>query len=135
MDQKACEEEREVEDDIDKLPPSPSPMKKMSGDINLHDDASILNFNSNTGENANLADLRVLNCQSQQEAIPRQMIILILASALLPLVCRMGPFFLTTRATVSLVLMMSSRTPQIFPLGPPRETFRNLKPSSIAVTR
>ena len=62
---KAREEEREVEVeddvDIDKLPASPSPMKKTSGAINLHDEALIPKFDLNTGENANLANLRVLN--------------------------------------------------------------------------
>jgi hypothetical protein len=55
------EEEREADDDIDKLPASPSPVKKMSGAINLHDEALIPRFDLNTGEGTNLANLRVLN--------------------------------------------------------------------------
>jgi hypothetical protein len=60
---KAREEEREAEGDIDidKLPASPSPMKKTGGAINLHDEALIPKFDLNTGENTNLANLRVLN--------------------------------------------------------------------------
>jgi hypothetical protein len=60
---KAREEEREAEGDIDidKLPASPSPVKKTSGAINLHDEALIPKFDLNTGENTNLANLRVLN--------------------------------------------------------------------------
>ena len=61
---KAREEERgaEAEDDIDidKIPASPSPMKKTSGAISLHDEALIPTFDLNTGENANLANLRAL---------------------------------------------------------------------------
>lgn len=52
---KAREEEREAEedaDDIDKLPVSPSPMKKTSGDVSLHDEALIPKFDLDTGENA-----------------------------------------------------------------------------------
>ena len=55
------EEEKEAGDDIDKLPASPSPVKKMSGAINLHDEALIPKFDLNTGENTNLTNLRVLN--------------------------------------------------------------------------
>jgi hypothetical protein len=49
---KAREEEKETEadgDDIDRLPVSPSPMKKTSG-VGLHDEALIPKFDLNTGE-------------------------------------------------------------------------------------
>lgn len=62
---KAREEERgaEAEDviDIDKIPASPSPMKKTSGSLSLHDEALIPKFDLDTGENANLANLLALN--------------------------------------------------------------------------
>ena len=58
---KAREEEREAGDDIDKLPASPSPMKKMSGAINLHDETLIPKFDLNTDEKTNLANLCVSN--------------------------------------------------------------------------
>ena len=62
---KAREEERETEAendiDIDKLPASPSPMKKTSGAINLDDEALIPKFDLNTSEKTNHANLRVLN--------------------------------------------------------------------------
>ena len=61
---KAREEEREVEAeddiDIDKLPASPSPMKKTSGTVNLHDETLIPKFDLNTGEKLNLANFHVL---------------------------------------------------------------------------
>jgi len=56
---KAREEEREAEedgDDIDKLPASPSPMKKTTGVIGLHDEALIPKFDLNTGEDTNLGE-------------------------------------------------------------------------------
>ena len=58
-----AEREAEAEDDIDidKLPASPSPMKKTSGAINLHEEALIPKFDLNGGENTNLANLRVSN--------------------------------------------------------------------------
>ena len=51
---KAREEERETEadgDDIDRLPASPSPMKKTGGVQDLHDEVLIPKLDLNTGEN------------------------------------------------------------------------------------
>jgi hypothetical protein len=56
---KAREADREVAedgDDIDKLPTSPSPMKKMTGAIGLHDEALIPKFDLNTGENVRFCE-------------------------------------------------------------------------------
>ena len=53
---KARGEEREAkddDDDIDKLPASPSPMKKTTGVLGLHDETLIPKFNLDTGKNTN----------------------------------------------------------------------------------
>ena len=61
---KAREDEREAEvdgDDIDRLPASPSPMKKTTAVIDVHDEALIPKFDLNTSENTNFGDFSYLN--------------------------------------------------------------------------
>ena len=63
---KAREEEREVEedgDDIDKLPASPSPMKKTAGAIGLPDEALIPKFDLNTSLTRNFSGSSYSNMQ------------------------------------------------------------------------
>jgi hypothetical protein len=68
---KAREEEKEAEvdgDDVDKLPASPSPMKKTSMVTGLHDENLIPKFELNAGKNTDFGESSYFNLQTLAES-------------------------------------------------------------------